>query len=85
MKMQSSAPINAAPRPIAVGVSGPPPLELVAGPTVDTAAAAAYLNRRPQTLRSWACHGSGPIRPIRIYGRLAWPVAQLRKVLGVAK
>lgn len=62
-----------------------PPLELEDRPAVDTAAAAHYLNRRPQTLRGWAMKdGTGPIRPIRIHGRLAWPVAELRRVLGVA-
>ena len=61
-----------------------PPLEQVTSPTVDTDAAAYYLNRRPQTLRIWACMENGPIRPTRIMGRLAWPVAELRRVLGVA-
>lgn len=61
-----------------------PPLETVTSPTVDTAAAAYYLNRKPQTLRGHACYGVGPIRPIRINGRLAWPVSELRRVLGVA-
>lgn len=51
---------------------------------VDTATAAHHLNRRPQTLRSWACLENGPMRPIRVHGRLAWPVAELRRVLGVA-
>ena len=60
-----------------------PPLESVTRPTVDTAAAAYYLNRRPQTMRGWACHEDGPIRCIRINGRLAWPVSELRRVLGV--
>ena len=60
-----------------------PSLESVTRPTVDTAAAAYYLNRRPQTLRIWACLENGPIRPIRINGRLAWPVSELRRVLGV--
>ena len=60
-----------------------PPLEHVTRPTVETAAAAFYLNRRQQTLRGWACLENGPIRPIRINGRLAWPVAELRRVLGV--
>lgn len=50
------------------------PLDEVQRPTVETAAAAFYLNRRPQTLRDWACKQSGPIRPIRVHGRLAWPV-----------
>ena len=26
----------------------------------------------------------GPLRPMRINGRLAWPVSELRRVLGVA-
>ena len=60
-----------------------PPLESVTRPTVDTAAAAYYLNRRPQTLRIHACLETGPVRPIRINGRLAWPVSELRRVLGV--
>ena len=59
-----------------------PPLESVTRPTVDTAAAAFYLNRRPQTMRGWACTEQGPLRPLRINGRLAWPVAELRRVLG---
>ena len=61
-----------------------PSLELVNRPAVDTAAAAHYLNRKPQTLRAWACLENGPLRPIRISGRLAWPVSELRRVLGVA-
>ncbi|MES2939211.1 MAG: hypothetical protein V4864_16110 [Pseudomonadota bacterium] len=60
-----------------------PPLEAVTRPAVDTEAAAYYLNRRPQTLRSWACFDSGPIKPSRINGRLAWPVAELRRLCGV--
>lgn len=63
-----------------------PPLEIVTSPTVATEQAGYYLNRRPQTLRIWACRdGTGPIRPIRINGRLAWPVSELRRVLGVAQ
>ena len=61
-----------------------PPLELENRPAVDTAAAAHYLNRKPQTLRGWACMENGPLRPIRINGRLAWNVSELRRVLGVA-
>lgn len=61
-----------------------PPLELVTRPTVPTEQAAYYLNRRPQTLRGHACMDNGPIRPLRINGRLAWPVSELRRVLGVA-
>lgn len=61
-----------------------PPLDSVTRPAVDTAAAAYYLNRRPQTMRGWACFENGPLRPLRINGRLAWPVAELRRVLGLA-
>lgn len=60
-----------------------PPLELVTSPTVTTAAAAYYLNRRPQTLRGWACHQDGPLLPRCINGRLGWPVVELRRILGV--
>ena len=61
-----------------------PALELVNRPAVDTAAAAYYLNRKPQTCRAWACMENGPLRPRRINGRLAWNVAEIRAVLGVA-
>lgn len=27
---------------------------------------------------------NGPLRPIRVHGRLAWPVAEIRRLLGVA-
>ena len=62
-----------------------PPLESVTSPTVITEQAGYYLNRRPQTMRVWACREDGPIRPIRINGRLAWKVSDLKKVLGVAQ
>lgn len=53
---------------------------------VSTSAAAYYLNRRPQTLRAWACAENGLIRPTRINGRLAWSVAAIRALLeGVLK
>ena len=60
-----------------------PTLESVTRPTVDTAAAAYYLNRKPQTLRCWAVYQDGAVNPIRISGRLAWRVSDLRRVLQV--
>lgn len=60
-----------------------PPLELEARPAVSTEQAAYYLNRRPQTLRIWAMREDGPLRPTRINGRLAWPVCEIKRVLGV--
>ncbi len=60
-------------------------LEHETRPTVTTEAAAYYLNRKPQTLLKWACFdGSGPIRPLRVGGRLAWPTAELKRLLGLA-
>lgn len=53
---------------------------------LPTDEAAAIINRKPQTLRKWACLECGPIRPIRINGRLAWRVADLEQLLrGAAK
>lgn len=48
---------------------------------LPTDEAAAAINRRPQTLRKWACLENGPIRPIRINGRLAWRVSDLALLL----
>jgi hypothetical protein len=50
---------------------------------VDTETAAYHLGRAPQTLRVWACYENGPLRPLRVNGRLLWPTAELRKLLGV--
>lgn len=48
---------------------------------LNTQEAATAINRRPQTLRKWACLENGPIRPIRINGRLAWRVSDLQSLL----
>lgn len=48
---------------------------------LPTDEAAALINRKPQTLRKWACMENGPIRPVRINGRLAWRVADLATLL----
>jgi hypothetical protein len=60
-----------------------PKLENINRPTVDTAAAAYYMNRKQQTLRVWACYEDGPIRPLRVHGRLAWSVNDIKSVMGV--
>ena len=59
------------------------PLHEVLRTALTTTEAAHHLNRAEQTLRLWACRDDGPIRPLRINGRLAWPVADIRKLLGV--
>ena len=52
--------------------------------TLPTPEAAYHLNRQQQTLRGWACKEDGPIRPMRVSGRLAWKVSDLKQLLGVA-
>lgn len=59
------------------------PLALEARTALPTPEAAGHLNRAQQTLRLWAMREDGPIRPIRINGRLAWRVADIKRVLGV--
>lgn len=60
------------------------PLELEPRPTVNTAAAAHYLHLAQQTMRIYACKENGPLRPIRVNGRLHWKTDDIRKLLGVA-
>ena len=60
------------------------PLSRETRAAVDTATAAFHLNRKPQTLRGWACLESGPLRPVRVNGRLGWPVSEIKRLLGVA-
>ncbi|RYH51399.1 MAG: DNA-binding protein [Alcaligenaceae bacterium] len=63
----------------------PPSLQSETRVAVPTAVAAFHLSRAQQTLRIWAMRENGPLRPVRIHGRLAWPTADLRKLLGVAQ
>lgn len=60
------------------------PLELETRPTVATNAAAHYLHLAPQTMRIYACKENGPLRPLRINGRLHWETQKIRALLGVA-
>ncbi len=62
----------------------PVPLAQETRAALPTPEAAFHLNRAQQTLRLWSMREDGPIRPLRINGRLAWPVSELRRVLGVA-
>ena len=78
---------NTVDTPVALYLSpnSSPPLELVNRPTVPTEQAAHYLLRKPQTLRGWACAETFPngLRPVRLNGRLGWPVAGIKAALGV--
>lgn len=49
--------------------------------TLPTKEAAFHLNRCEQTLRLWATQNTGPVKCLRINGRLAWPVEEIKKVL----
>lgn len=60
------------------------PLEHETRANLPTPEAAFHLNRAQQTLRIWAMRENGPIRPLRINGRLAWPVARIKELAGVA-
>lgn len=60
------------------------PLDRETRTVLPTAEAAAHLNRKPQTLRHWVSDGSGPFQPVRTNGRLGWPVASIKKALGLA-
>jgi hypothetical protein len=61
----------------------PPALESETRATLPTPEAAFHLNRAQNTLRLWAIRENGPIRPLRINGRLAWPTARIKELVGV--
>lgn len=61
----------------------PIPLDRETRAALPTLEAAFHLNRAQQTLRLWAMRENGPLRPIRVNGRLAWPVAEIRRILQV--
>ena len=59
------------------------PLALETRTALTTKEAAYHLNRSEQTLRLWACKDNGPVRCRRVNGRLAWPTAEIKLLLGV--
>lgn len=63
------------------------PLALETRTHIPTADAAHHLSLSEQTLRAWSCFENGRIRPLRIPGRLGllWPVAEIRRLLGVVE
>jgi len=61
------------------------PLDLEQRTHVDTASAAYHLGRKAQTMRVWASTEQGPIRPVRVNGRLASPVAKIKALLNVER
>jgi hypothetical protein len=83
----SEPPPHADPSPPPPAARGPPSLRRLDHETrsgLPTDEAAAHLGRQPQTLRSWACYGNGPIEPRRVAGRLLWMVLDIKRLLGLA-
>ena len=62
------------------------PLHLETRTHVSTAVLCRHLNRKEQTARVWASAETFPkgLRPLRVHGRLAWPVSGIKAVLGVS-
>ena len=60
-----------------------PPIGEVTRETLTSEEAAFYLNRKPQTMRAWACLENGPVHPLRIHGRLAWKVSDIKSILQI--
>ena len=62
-----------------------PPLGSVTKPNLTTAELAFYSNMAQQTWRVKACYDTAPegLRPLRVCGKLAWPTAGAKKLLGV--
>jgi hypothetical protein len=63
----------------------PVPLEQETRSALPTHEAAFHLSRAQQTLRLWAMREDGPLRPMRINGRLAWKVSDIKSLVGVGK
>ena len=62
------------------------PLDGVTKPNLTTAELAYYSNMAEQTWRVKACYDTAPegLRPLRVCGKLAWPTAGAKKLLGVS-
>lgn len=61
----------------------PAPLTLETRAGLPTNEAAFHLNRAEQTLRLWSMRNDGPVRCIRVHGRLQWSVDDIKRVMGV--
>lgn len=61
----------------------PVPLDRETRAALPTQEAAYHLLRAEQTLRLWAMRNNGAVKCLRVNGRLAWPVDQIKRVMGV--
>ncbi|GGP23026.1 DNA-binding protein [Silvimonas iriomotensis] len=68
---------------MAIKVPIPPALAAVAGgrELLSTKEAAPQVNRTTHTLYKWSLNENGPIKPVRILGRLGWRVTDLAALL----
>ncbi|WP_159878810.1 helix-turn-helix domain-containing protein [Aquitalea denitrificans] len=48
---------------------------------LQTNEAAELLRFKPQTLRRWACYDTGPIRPVRVAGKLRWRLSDISMLM----
>jgi hypothetical protein len=78
-------------RPTWMPATGPPycqfpPLETVTKSHLTTRELSYYTNMQPQSWRVKACYDTAPegLRPLRVCGKLAWPTAGAKKLLGLA-
>ena len=62
------------------------PLELVTKPNLTTRELAHYTNMAEQSWRVKACYGTFPegLAPLRICGKLNWPTAGAKKLVGIS-
>lgn len=61
-----------------------PPLSQESRETISTREAAHHLGRSKATLHAWSCGvRTAPIQPVRNGSRLAWRVADIKRLLGV--
>jgi hypothetical protein len=61
----------------------PTPLALETRAALPTPEAAFHFNRANQTLRLWAMRNDGPVKCLRVGGRLQWPVDQIKTLMGI--
>jgi len=61
------------------------PLDQETRTHVSTTVMCRHIGRKEQTARGWASAETFPdgLKPLRINGRLAWPVAGIRRILGM--
>ena len=48
---------------------------------LTTSEAADKLRRKARTLHRWACYDTGPVKPIKVNGRLLWSLDQISRLL----